>query len=121
VHVVSIRFLGLRTDQFVQTAMLLRDVMNMAVTRQREDLIGFRLDDGTTVELYGPGEEHHRFFTKGPVVGFVVDDFDAARAEMIEAGIEFIGPPQHDAATSWNHFYAPDGTVFEIIGPSVNG
>jgi catechol 2,3-dioxygenase-like lactoylglutathione lyase family enzyme len=116
-RVLALRFLGLRTESFVQTAMLLRDVMNMPVTRQREDPMGFRLEDGTTVELYGPDEEFHAFFEKGPVVGFVVDDFDAARAAMLEARVQFIGPPQHENGTSWNHFYAPDGTIFEIIGP----
>jgi hypothetical protein len=34
---------------------------------------------------------------------------------MEAAGIEFIGPIQRDGTTSWNHFRAPDGTIFEII------
>ena len=29
--------------------------------------------------------------------------------------IEFIGPIQRAGKTSWNHFRAPDGTVFEIL------
>src|SRR5947209_8132350 len=115
--VKGIRFLGVRTEQFVETAMLMRDVMGLDVTRQREDLMGFRLEDGTTVELYGPGEEFHDFFGEGPVVGFLVDDFDAARAELVAAGVQFIGPPQHERGTSWNHFYGPDRNVYEIIGP----
>jgi len=44
-----------------------------------------------------------------------VDDVDAARATMEAAGIEFIGPIQRAGKTSWNHFRAPDGTVFEIL------
>src|SRR6202011_4683442 len=31
------------------------------------------------------------------------------------AEIEFIGPIQRADNTSWNHFRAPDGTVFEIM------
>ncbi len=61
-------------------------------------------------------EEMMTFFrTTGPVVAFQVDNVDAARASMEAAGIEFIGPIQRTEKTSWNHFRAPDGTVFEIM------
>jgi hypothetical protein len=54
----------------------------------------------------------HAFFTTGPVVAFQVDDVDSARTTMEAAGIEFIGPVQRAGKMSWNHFRAPDGTVF---------
>jgi hypothetical protein len=37
------------------------------------------------------------------------------------AGIEFIGPIQHAGKTSWNHFRAPDGTIFEILSKADDG
>ena len=40
------------------------------------------------------------------------------RTAMEAADIEFIGPIQRDGSTSWNHFRAPDGTVFEILSKS---
>ena len=70
------------------------------------------------MELYRPEEEFHAFFTTGPVVAFRVDNVDAARAAMEAAGIQFIGPIQRSGKTSWNHFRAPDGTVFEILSES---
>jgi catechol 2,3-dioxygenase-like lactoylglutathione lyase family enzyme len=76
---------------------------------------GFQLANNTGVELYRPEEEFHAFFTTGPVVAFQVDNVDAARANMEAAGIEFIGPIRRAGETSWNHFKAPDGTVFEIM------
>ena len=61
------------------------------------------------------------FFDRGPVVGLVVDDFDRARAAMIDAGIEFIGELQREGGSAWNHYRAPDGNVYEIIGPDRAG
>jgi predicted enzyme related to lactoylglutathione lyase len=49
-------------------------------------------------------------------VGFRVDDFDATRTRMVEAGIAFVGEPQRAGGAIWNHFVAPDGNVYEIIG-----
>jgi len=43
-------------------------------------MAGFRFGDGTVLEIYGPADDFHSFFTTGPVVGFRVGDFDATRA-----------------------------------------
>ena len=73
--------------------------------------------DLTMLEIYGPADDFHSFFTTGPVVGFRVGDFDATRAAMLAAQVEFIGAIQHAGGVSWQHFRCPDGTVSEIIGP----
>jgi catechol 2,3-dioxygenase-like lactoylglutathione lyase family enzyme len=91
-----------------------RDVMGMQPIRDEPEIVGFQMIDGTQMELYRPDEEFHAFFTTGPVVAFKVDDVDASRTAMEAEGIEFIGPIQRAGSTSWNHFRAPDGTVFEI-------
>ena len=114
-HVEGLTWLGLRTPQFEEMVTFFRDVMGMQPIRDEPEIAGFQLTDGTQVELYRPEEEFHAFFTTGPVVAFRVDNVDAARASMEAAGIEFIGPIQRADKTSWNHFRAPDGTVFEIM------
>ena len=116
----GIGFVGMRTEYFDETVWLFRDVIGVPMTRREDGLVGFTLGDGTPLELYGPEEEFHDFFTTGPVVGFRVDDFDKTRAAMIAADVTFIGEPQHANGTSWQHFYCPDGTVAEIIGPAVS-
>lgn len=108
-------WLGLRTAQFEETVKLFRDVMGMETIRTEPEIVGFKLTNNTQVEIYRPEEDFHSFFTSGPVVAFLVDNVDEARAEMEAAGIEFIGPIQRAGGTSWNHFKAPDGTVFEIM------
>ena len=113
-HVNGLSWLGVRTTQFEEMKAFFRDVLGMQCIRDESEIAGFQLTDGTQVEVYRPEEAFHAFFTTGPVVAFRVDDVDAARATMEAAGIEFIGPIQRAGTTSWNHFRAPDGTVFEI-------
>lgn len=118
-RVKGLTWLGLRTPQFNEMVTFFRDVMNMKPIRNEPGIAGFQMTDGTNLELYELDEESHAFFTTGPVVAFRVDDVDASRATMEAAGIEFIGPIQRTGKSSWNHFRAPDGTVFEIL--SVTG
>ena len=114
-QVKGLTWLGLRTTQFEEMVKFFRDVMGMQPIRDDPEIAGFQLTNGTQVELYRPEEAFHAFFTTGPVVAFWVDDVDAARATMEAAGIAFIGPIQRAGKTRWNHFRAPDGTVFEIL------
>ncbi len=111
-------WLGLRTAQFEEMVIFFRDVMGMAQIREESQIAGFQMTNATQMEVYDNEEEFHAFFTSGPVVAFQVDDVDEARATMEAAGIEFIGPIQRAGGTSWNHFKAPDGTVFEISSRS---
>jgi catechol 2,3-dioxygenase-like lactoylglutathione lyase family enzyme len=114
-QVRSLAWLGVRTEQFAAMRQFFTEVMGLETTREEPGLLGLRLAEGTEMELFGPGDDFHDFFTTGPVVAFLVDDVDNARATMEAAGIEFIGEIQRAGTTSWNHFRAPDGTIFEII------
>jgi len=114
--VLKVDFVGIRSDRLDETVALFRDVLGMSVNRRTDDLVGFRLADGTVLELYSPANEFHGFFTTGPVVAFRVDNFDVTRQAMLAAGVKFIGHVQHADGVSWQHFYCPDGTVLEISG-----
>jgi hypothetical protein len=57
-------------------------------------------------------------FTTGPVVGFVVDDVVAGRAELIAAGIEILDEIHWSTRREgygWFHFRAPDGNVYGLM------
>jgi hypothetical protein len=112
-------FLGVRTasaDAFDAMVALYRDVLGVEPFMETRDAVWFRAADGVQIHVYGPGDVDHDFFGPGPVVGLFVDDFVAARAAMVEAGIEFVGEPQEAGGAVWNHYLAPDGNVYEIIG-----
>jgi catechol 2,3-dioxygenase-like lactoylglutathione lyase family enzyme len=112
----SLRFLGIRTAAFAETVALYRDVLGMKPALDRPGAAWFHAGDGASIHVYAADDADHEFFGSGPVVGLEVDDFDAARAAMTAAGIEFIGEPQRDAGVAWNHYRGPDGNVYEIIG-----
>jgi hypothetical protein len=114
----KVDFVGIRTERLVEMAALFRDILGVPVARQEGDLIGFKLADGTILELYGTGDEFHAFFKTGPVIGFQVENFDVTRRGLIAAGVPFIGEVQRAGGVAWQHFCCPDGAILEIIGPA---
>src|SRR3954453_3929479 len=47
-------------------------------------------------------------------LGFLVDDLDAAAAELRRAGVE-PGEPVQNARHRYLHFRAPDGKLYELV------
>lgn len=120
-RVLGIVWMGVRTPAFPELRTLFVDVMGMPVTKAEDDVTWFRLPGGEEIQIYGASDVDHEFFAGGPTIGFLVDDFDQARQEMLAAGIEFIGEPQTDGKRLWNHFRGPDGNVYEILGEVPKG
>jgi catechol 2,3-dioxygenase-like lactoylglutathione lyase family enzyme len=115
--VLKVDFVGIRTTRLDETVALFRDVLGVQVARETDDSVRFLLADNTILELYGPGDDFHAFFTTGPVVAFRVGDFAIARQAMTDAGVKFVGEIQTADGVSWQHFHSPDGTILELIGP----
>ena len=110
----GIVWLGTRTAQFEQMTDFCRDVMGLSQTFLEPGFAIFDLPNGDRLEIFGPQQSYNTFMTH-PVVGFLVDDIEAARAEMEARGIEFIGPIESDGEDyKWSHFRAPDGFVYEL-------
>jgi len=112
-------FLGVRTASraaFDATVALYRDLLRIEPFVVEPAAVWFRAADGSQIHVYGPGDEDHAFFGEAPVVGLVVDDFDAARSAMVAAGVAFVGEPQQAGDAVWNHYVGPDGNVYEIMG-----
>ena len=113
--VQSLTFLGVHTSAFDETVRFYRDIMQLRIIREGRGLVWFELGNGVEVHVYGPDDQDHEFFGPGPVVGLLVDDFDATRARMLADGIEFIGPVQRSEHATWNHYRGPDGNIYEIM------
>jgi predicted enzyme related to lactoylglutathione lyase len=107
-------WLGITTSGFEETVRFFNKVLNVNIGKEVNEFALFRLPNGDKVEIFGPHDEDHSFFTSGPVVGFSVDDIRQARAEMEAAGVEFIGPIHASEHDSWTHFRGPDGNIFEL-------
>lgn len=117
-NVRSLGWLGVRTAKAAAMSGFCRDVLGLEPIDEHLSGARFRMADGVEVHVYDGDDADHDFFGAGPVVGFAVHSFSAVRARMAKAGIEFVYPdPQRKSGRAWQHFRAPDGNVYEIIGP----
>lgn len=118
--VTGLGWMGTKTQAFDRMNRFYRDVLGLDVLSIDDSSGRFKLHDGTEVHVYGARDQFHEFFGTGPVVAFEVDDFAEARRRLVQAGIEFIYPePQRAGGKAWQHFRAPDGNVYEIIGDDI--
>jgi catechol 2,3-dioxygenase-like lactoylglutathione lyase family enzyme len=114
----SLGWLGVRTANAEAMSSFYREVLGLEELPNQTIGTRFRLNNGTEVHVYPDNDTDHDFFWAGPVVGFAVDSFKAAYMALTRAGIAFVYPePQRQAGQAWQHFRAPDGNVYEIIGP----
>ena len=110
----GIIWLGTRTDKFEQMTDFCSNLLGLSQKSLEPGFAVFEMPNGDLFEVFGPQQPMNTFMTH-PVAGFLVDDVAAARAEMEERGIEFIGPIHEDTPDyKWTHFRAPDGFVYEL-------
>ena len=112
--VKGLAWLGTRTDNYEELVSFWRDVLGMRLSHADAAMSVLELPDGSKVEVFGPRDDEHDFFTTGPVAGFLVEDVERARSYLEERGVGFIGPIHREGAMAWSHFRGPDGNVYEI-------
>lgn len=111
----GIRWLGTPTDRYAETVAFARDILGLRLTIELDEFAVFETENGDVFEVFGPkGIADGHEFMVAPVAGFEVDDVPAARREMEEKGIKFIGDVHDASSSAWSHFYGPDGHVYEI-------
>ena len=107
-------WLGLQTEQFDAMERLFRALFGAEADGREPGFRLWRLGNGDLVELFAGGTKPP--FGSAPVVGFLVDDLNEARRELVEAGAEIVGGygPNEDGYASL-HFRAPDGNIYEVV------
>jgi catechol 2,3-dioxygenase-like lactoylglutathione lyase family enzyme len=116
-EVRSVRWVGVRTDAYDAMVVFMRDTLGLKTRFEEPTTVELETTGGDEVQLFAPGDRYYEFFgehARGPVPLFEVDDVHAARRELEAAGIEIIGPTEHDSAWEWIHVRAPDGNLFEL-------
>ena len=117
VNVRGISWVGVKTSKFEEMNRFVTRVMGFNSFAESRDFRAFRLPNGDKFELFGPaGPDPPEQFARNKVeAGFLVDDIDRARKELVSAGIELIGPLVRDKdGYAWQHFRAPDGNAYEL-------
>jgi catechol 2,3-dioxygenase-like lactoylglutathione lyase family enzyme len=107
-------WIGVVADDLEAQRRFYRDVLGLRELESGDDWLQFDLD-GKVFEVIArsdlPQYDGRRY-----QVGFTVDDIRAARAELVERGVEAIseidGDP--DAGAAWCYFRDPEGNVFEL-------
>jgi predicted enzyme related to lactoylglutathione lyase len=105
--------MGVRVSDFT-AAIRFMEQLGLDHDHTEGEMAAFTAKNGDTVEVFGPGDEDHRHFDTGPVVGLRVADVEAARAELESDGVEFTGPTEHGGGMIWAHFRGPEGFLFEL-------
>ena len=114
----GVGFVGFRTSQFDAMVAMFRDRIGLEVIHEAPGATWFRLGDDAELHVYAETDADHAFFTTGPVVGIRVADVAATRAALAADGLELLTEMERTDRSAWCHVRAPDGTVFEIIGPA---
>jgi catechol 2,3-dioxygenase-like lactoylglutathione lyase family enzyme len=117
VHVLGIRWIGIRTDRLDQMVGFLRDGLGLSVNFDEGTTVELSTSDGDAIQVMGPGHPYHAFFGRhavGPVPLLEVEDLGAARSELEAIGAEIVGSAERDRRWEWIHVRAPDGTLFEL-------
>jgi hypothetical protein len=110
----GIVWLGTCTDRFDQMADFCRNMLGLPQSQSEPGFAVFEMPNGDIFEIIHPQQSMNTFMTH-PVAGFLVDDIEAALAELEAKGIEFIGPIHEDSEDyKYTHFRAPDGFVYEL-------
>jgi len=105
---------GVKTNRFEETVTFFRDVLGVPLVEAGSDFAWSKLPNSSQFEIFGPRETEHEHFTTGPVPEFLVDDVQAAAAELEAAGAELLGAVQGTPEEGWVHFRAPDGNVYGL-------
>jgi predicted enzyme related to lactoylglutathione lyase len=107
-------WVGVRTAEFDRTLEFFRDVLGVALTDANEGFASSRMPNTSRLEIFGPDDRDHTYFTTGPVPEFLVDDLFAAAEELRAAGVELLGEVSGTGKEGWLHFRAPDGNVYGL-------
>ena len=114
-HVKGLSWVGVKTDKFDELTLFFRNVLNLPVMHEEQDFVVFRLPNMDLVEVFGPHGQNSSFTHDVPACGFLVEDIEQARRELLQAGIELIGPLRRmPNGYAWQHFRGPNGSIYEI-------
>ena len=116
-NVRGIAWVGVKTRRFDTMGRFATKVLGLKQLASEKDFMAFQLPNGDKFEIFGPtGPDPPQQFAGNKVVaGFLVEDIEQARNELVSAGIELVGPlVRTKDGYAWQHFRAPDGNVFEL-------
>ena len=105
-------------EPFAATKELMSETFGLAPEVEAEGMVLFIMPNGTMLELNAPqaASADYGFNDGGLVVGFRVDDVEAASAAVEAAGGELLGEITRveEMAYAYRRFRGPDGRVYSL-------
>jgi hypothetical protein len=114
---VGVSFLGVWTDAFESMCRLYEEVYGLPSLHRSAGVAWFALADRAELHVYDVTDEYHAFFGSAPVPGLLVDDYDTVVNRLEASGVEWLTEPDTAQGRIWRHYRAPDGNVYEVMGP----
>ena len=114
---VSVSFLGLWTDDLPAMRRLYIKAYGLDVLRETPTSVWLALSDRAELHLYTTADDYHAFFGTAPVPGLLGEDFEATTDKLDRLGVEWLTPVSSAGDRQWRHYRAPDGNVYELMGP----
>jgi catechol 2,3-dioxygenase-like lactoylglutathione lyase family enzyme len=118
--VLAIRWAGTTANQYAPMRRLIVSTLGLQVKHEEGDFLVADAENGDRFEVFGNRKQRPSWqFDQSPVmVGFLVDDIEAARVTLEADGVELLGPLEGDDSMKWQHFRAPNGATFELTWDS---
>ncbi len=114
-HVKGLSWMGVKTAKFDELSHFFRQVLGLSAIQEEQDFVVFQLPNKDLVEIFGPDGPDTDFEPDSPVCGFLVEDIEQARQELLQAGVELLGPLQRmPDGYAWQNFRGPNGSVYEL-------
>lgn len=112
-QVRSFTWVGVSTDDFERSLRFYRDLLGLEEWVMGDEQAILRTSSGQQLEIFG-ADDREKQLTSSPVIAFEVDDLEAAREELLIAGIELIGEVGRWNGFAWQYFRSPEGHIFEL-------
>jgi len=112
---MGIIWVGSATESLRETTKFFEEMLQMPVVTDVPGFTRLAATNGDRLEFFGPDSIEHARLDTGPVAGLWVDDAAAARAELVEAGVEVVTELEKGRdGHHWFYFKAPDGNFYEM-------
>jgi catechol 2,3-dioxygenase-like lactoylglutathione lyase family enzyme len=106
-------WIGVVCDDLQAQRRFYRDVLGLEERHVTEGSVWYMFD-GKILELLQKSERA-QYARRGVAVGFLVADIRAARALLVERGVEPVSDIEGGPAEYWAYFRDAEGNLFEIV------
>ncbi len=114
-RVLGISWAGVVAEDFTDAVRFFNERMGLPIAYRSpdHDVVHFRFPNDDLFELFGPNTPHADL-AREITIAFEVDNIEAARQEMGQAGVKFVTDIDTWEDEAWCYFAGPDDRLYEL-------